>query len=281
MRIWVHTLVKNEERYIWYSVMSVIEFIDRILIWDTGSSDNTTAIIKEIQKLYPKKVDFSEVGEVDEEKFTEIRQKMLDETKSDWFMILDGDEVWWEDAIKKHLEIIQKRGKELDSIVSRYFNVVGDIYHYQEEIAGRYRLDNQLGHLNIRFVNRWIEGLCFKKPHGQQGLYDVKGNLIQDRNKNKRIFIDDPSYLHFTNLVRSSSIEEDWKVPKREIKFKYDLGISFPLDFYYPEVFFKPRPKIVPSPWFNRTKGYALKAAFLRPFQIFRRRVFKYGKEGY
>ena len=48
MSVWVHTLVKNEERYIWYSVMSVIDYIDKILIWDTGSTDKTVDIIKEI-----------------------------------------------------------------------------------------------------------------------------------------------------------------------------------------------------------------------------------------
>src|SRR3989344_3752116 len=101
MKIWAHTLVKNEERYIWYAVMSVIDYVDRILIWDTGSTDKTFEIVEEIKKLYPDKVDFREVGNVDINQFTIIRNKMLDRTNSDWFMILDGAEVWWKGSISE------------------------------------------------------------------------------------------------------------------------------------------------------------------------------------
>ena len=52
MKIWANTLVRNEERYIWFAAMSVIEHVDKILIWDTGSDDATVMIIKEIKKLY-------------------------------------------------------------------------------------------------------------------------------------------------------------------------------------------------------------------------------------
>ena len=45
-RITVHTLVKNEERWIWYALKSVLPFVDQIIVWDTGSTDKTTAIIR-------------------------------------------------------------------------------------------------------------------------------------------------------------------------------------------------------------------------------------------
>ena len=50
--IWVHTLVKNEEKYLWYAVMSVADFVDKVLLWDTGSSDKTVEIIKQIQNIF-------------------------------------------------------------------------------------------------------------------------------------------------------------------------------------------------------------------------------------
>ena len=105
--IWVHTLVKNEEKYLWYAVMSVADFVDKVLLWDTGSSDKTVEIIKQIQNIKGDKVEFKEVGEVDPEEFTKVRQQMLQQTKSDWFMILDGDEVWWEKSIKEVHEDIK------------------------------------------------------------------------------------------------------------------------------------------------------------------------------
>ncbi len=280
MKVWAHTLVKNEERYIWYAVMSVIDWVDKILIWDTGSTDKTVEIIKEIEKTHPDKVDFKEVGEVDPQKFTKIRQEMLDETNSDWLILVDGDEVWWEDSIKAVISTVRTEGDILETIVTVSYNIVGDIYHYQEETAGRYEIDGRRGHLSIRALNRKIPGLHLEKPHGTQGFFDKNGILIQERPKKFRKFLDAP-FMHFTYMARSSSREKDLKVPKRDIKLKYELGISFPLDFYYPEIFFRPRPAIVPSPWRKIRKDYFLRAFMETPIRRLKRRMVKSDKIGY
>ena len=280
MKIWAHTLVRNEERYIWFSVMSVINYVDKILIWDTGSTDNTVSIIREIKKKYPEKIDFKKVGKVDAQKFTEVRQEMLDITKSDWFLIVDGDEVWWDGGISKVTQIIRKHGNNLETIVNGYFNIIGDIYHYQEEKAGKYKIDGKEGHLTIRAINRSIPGLHFGKPHGIQGIFDKGDRLIQERDIKKRMSIDESLYLHFTHMIRSKDFSENLKVMKRDIKFKHELGFRFPLDFYYPEVLFRPRPTIVPSPWEKMNKNYILRALIETPLRKFKRRVLR-TKSGY
>lgn len=257
--IWVHTLVKNEERYLWFAVMSVVDFVDRILLWDTGSTDKTLDIIAEIKRAKGEKIFFKEVGEVNPEEFTQVRQQMLDQTKSDWLMIVDGDEVWWEGSIKKVAATIQSAGDKLETIVSPYYNVIGDIYHYQEQEAGKYRIDEKNGHINIRAVNKNIPGLHLEKPHGQQGFYDQAGHLIQERPKNCRRFLEAP-YLHFTNMRRSSNGYLDRRVPKRSRKFKYEIGLPFPKNFRYPQVFYQPKPEIVPSPWEKMSRSYFLRA---------------------
>ncbi len=279
-KIIAHTLVKNEEKYLWFSVMSVINYVDKVFIWDTGSTDKTLDIIKEIEKARPGKVYFKEVGNVDINEFTSVRQKMLEETESDWFLILDGDEVWWEDGIREVISIINERGDFLDSIVSSYKNIVGDIYHYQEESAGGYRIDERRGHFNIRAVSKKIEGIHYEKPHGQLALVNGEGISVQDMNKQKRFHTAGSSYLHFTNLRRSSK-SFDEEVPKRAMKFKYELGDSFPLDFYYPEVFFRPRPKIVPDPWVRRDGMYELRAVVESPLRNIKRKFFSSSRSGY
>ena len=279
MKVWAHTLVKNEERYVWYAVMSVIDWVDKILIWDTGSTDKTVEIIKEIEKDHPDKVDFKEVGEVDPQKFTKVRQEMLDETNSDWLILVDGDEVWWGDSIKAVISTVRTEGDTLETIINSPYNIVGDIYRYQEEEAGRYEIDRRRGHFSLRALSRKIPGLHLKKPHGMQGFFDKNGILIQERPKKFRKFLDAP-FMHFTHMVRSSSRQEDLKVPKRDIKLKYELGIPFPLDFYFPEVFFRPRPDIVPSPWFSMDRGYFAKALIQTPLRKIKRRII-HGKVGY
>src|SRR3989344_9473049 len=105
--IWAHTLVRNEEKWVWFSVMSVIDYVDKILLWDMESEDGTSEIAQEIKTLYPKKVDLRVVPKVSPEGFSEVRQKMLDETHSDWFIVVDGDEIWWEKSIQTVLFEIQ------------------------------------------------------------------------------------------------------------------------------------------------------------------------------
>ena len=280
MKICSHTLVKNEERFIWYSVMSVIAHVDKALIWDTGSTDKTVEIIDEIKKRYPKKVAFREVGEVSPESFTKVRQEMLDATASDWFLVVDGDEVWREDSIKKVVNTIGERGKEIESIVVPNYYLMGDMYHYQEEAAGRYKLAGQKGNLNLRGVNRKILGLRSDKPHGTWGWVDKNGMMIQERNPRRIVLIKDAYYLHASFLQRSGSKAQDISVPKRAHKLKYELGISFPNDFFYPEVFFKERPNIVASPWERMDNRYFLKALIQTPLRKLKRRLI-HGKTGY
>lgn len=266
--ITAHCLVKNEARFVWFSVMSVINHVDKVLLWDTGSTDGTVEIIEEILRSSQAKgkVDFLEVGNVNPQEFTTIRQKMLEKTKTDWFLILDGDEIWWEESIKKIKDLIQEAGDSLESIVLPFFDVVGDIYHYQDSSEGMYEIDNHKGHISIRAIKRRIPGLHFAKPHGQQGVFDRNEILIQNRDKKFRKFVDAP-YMHFTHVMRSSFRDKDKEVPKRSQKLKYDLGIPFPPDFYYPEVFFTARPEIVLSPWTNRSLDFIIKSAFLFPLR--------------
>src|SRR4030042_216480 len=281
MKIWTHTLVRNEEKYVWFAVESVINYIDKLLLWDTGSTDKTREIIKNLKKKYPDKICVRLLGEVTPQEFTDLRQDMLSETKSDWFIIVDGDEVWWDEGIKKTTDIIRENKDRHESIVNGYYNLVGDIFHYQEEKAGMYRMDDRKGHINIRAVNRNIPGLNIVKPHGQQGIYDGNGVLVQERSPNKRFHLKGKTYLHFTNVLRSSCIDKDLLVPKRGGKLKYDLGISFPNSFYYPESFFRPRPEFVPSPWKNRGREFVYKSLWLSPFRSIKRRVRILEKVGY
>jgi hypothetical protein len=279
MRIWAQTLVKNEEKYVWYAVTSVVDHVDKVMLWDTGSTDKTPEIIGELIKKYPGKIEFKEVGEVDPLRFTEIRQQMLNEMEDDWLLIVDGDEIWWEDSIKELTLFIRESGIEYESIISPNYNIVGDIYHYQEESAGRYQIDGRVGHVNIRATSLKIPGLHFDKPHGSLGLFDGNGKLIQERDKKKRAFINAP-YMHFTNMIRSSNREYDLLVPKRKIKLKYEIGNSFPKDFYYPEAFFKPRPDSIESPWKIMTPSFETRAFIETPLRKIKRRIWQ-GKAGY
>ena len=218
MTIWAHTLVKNEDKYLWFAVSSVVKYVDKLLLWDTGSTDETVSICELLKSTYPKKIDFRRVVQKDIYDFTLTRQQMLEKTSADWLMILDGDEVWWEAGIARATQTLSREtNKHLETLVTPYFNIVGDIFHYQEEKAGMYQIDGQKGHLNIRFVNMAIPGL--------------------------------------------------------QMKIKYEIGNTFPADFYYPEVFFLPRPDFVPNPWQKMSTKFFFRSLVESPLRRVKRRI--------
>lgn len=280
--ITAHCLVKNEARFVWFSVMSVIDHVDKVLLWDTGSTDGTLEVIKEISKRQKAKgkIGFRKVEDVTPVSFAKVRQEMLDDTDTDWFIVVDGDEIWWERGVTEITEEIRGHGDKIEAIVVPTYNLIGDIFHYQEEAAGQYRLAGRKGHYNLRAVNRGIPGLRSSGPHGTWGWVDGTGKMIQDRDPRKIVFVDAP-YLHATHLPRAKTGIEDFDVPKRAKKLKYEMGVEFPKDFYYPEVFFRPRPEIIPSPWIKRSLGYTIRAALETPLKKIKRRVIKETKAGY
>lgn len=276
MEIWAHTLVKNEERYLWFSVVSVINFVDKVLIWDTGSSDKTPEIALRLKRLFPEKIEYKEIGEISANEFPKIRQQMLDATKADWFIVLDGDEVWWEGSIKSVVEVINQKGNSLESIVVPMVYPIGDIFHKQDESAGKYNLAGHFGNISLRAVNRKIPGLSSLNPHGKWGWIDGTGKMIQDREESKILFINAP-YMHFSLVPRGNSRSDDEKVMKRQKKLKYELGQDFPKDYFYPEAFFNNVPEIIPSPWQTIDLSFKIRAYVETPLRKIKRKFFKGG----
>lgn len=258
MTIWANTIVNNEENFLWFAVMSVLDYVDKILVWDTGSADKTIEVIKAINS---NKIEFKEVGKVDSTEFTKMRQNMLDQSKCDWVLILDGDEIWWEESIKKIVSKINDN--KVEGIVVPMKVAVGDIYHFQDEKAGKYKILGKTGHLSLKAFSKNIPGLHVDWPYGREGFFDGDNRLIQEREK--IVFIDAP-FLHVTHLKRSSK--------KREYnKYKIELGDLVPEGFKFPEVLYKKYPGIITSPWIKISGTELLKAKLLTPLRKIKRAI--------
>lgn len=239
MKIVAHTLVKNEENFIWFAINSVIECVDKIMVWDNGSTDKTVKIVRSINSS---KIELKECGPTDKLGTAQLRQQMLEETDEDWIFLLDGDEVWWNDNIEKLVSDIKNAG-EAKIIVSSPYMLTGDIYHFREDSYGRYVIAGRMGNFNIRAIKK-TPGLHVEGYYPNEAYLTHSGIPVQNLPAENMLF-SDYKYLHASNIQRSSS---------REPRYYYDLGIPFPKDFYYPEVFFRNRPEIVPSPWEVRSK---------------------------
>ncbi|MFC1626928.1 glycosyltransferase [Patescibacteria group bacterium] len=197
MKLTTHTIVKNEQQFIKPALLSVIDHVDIMLVWDTGSTDKTVEIIKSINSP---KIKFKQVGKVDREQLVNLRNQQIKTTQTPWFLILDGDEIWPEKNLKLIIKAIKNAKPSTLAIVNKTRNCVNDIYHYLPESKGDYHIGDWHGHLNIRAIKNTHD----LKVTGQYPLeaYTVKNIPLQDQPK-KLEFVD-TWYLHTTHLKRSS-----------------------------------------------------------------------------
>ena len=235
-KIIVHLLVKNEENFVWYSINSVLPFVDKIMVWDNNSTDNTVAIINTIKSP---KIIFEEHSALTREEVGHLRQEMLEKTPEgfDWLLVLDADEIWSTESINKVIDYISMNS-QTESVVTHTYNLVGDIYHRLPEKFGEYKFLDMEGNLAVRFINLSIPGLHASSPYGQEGYFDNNDLPIQER---RGLVFVNTEYFHATHLIRSSKNKE---VFDRTRKLKYYLGETNQSS-KIPEVFYAPRPSTV------------------------------------
>ena len=244
-QITVHTIIKNEDRWIWYALMSVIEFVNRILIYDTGSTDKTIDIIKSINSS---KIILESHPALTRQQLVTFRQRQLDRTQTPWLMLLDGDEIWPQTNLRQLFQAAAGANPDTLAFINHSRNCVGDIYHYLPEDKGHYRIAGHTGHLNIRLIRK-TPGL---KIIGEYPLeaYTLAGTPIQ--NLESRIQLVDTWYLHTTHLPRSTQAQSETNVIDRSQKRKFwRPSLKMPKS-ELPEIFWQPRPGIVPPPITNR-----------------------------
>lgn len=271
--IWVNCLVKNEERWIWYALQSVLSYVDRIIVWDSGSTDKTQGIIKTINSP---KIEFKEIGEVNKEDYGKVRQEMLLKTKSDWVLILDGDEIWPKDSLTGLIKEINFAFKTIESFCVRPINFVGDIrYIHAETLSGQtpHGIQGLKGFFSTRVFRRDIPGLHINGPYGKESFFDSRDTTLRERTEKVK-YLPKIYYWHMSYLPRSSSKSQDKEVMMRDKKRKYEIGMPRPSWIKIPEVFYLKRPFMVPDPFYKMTTGEYLKALVQTPLKRLKRRFF-------
>jgi len=161
-----HCMIRNEP-FVYYAVKSIYKYVDIILLYDTGSDDEHT--IEDIYKLLDeddqKKIRFKvhEI-ETDETKWKVgqarataknnegkkgkwwVRRKMIEDTKTEYFMILDGDEVYYEDTIKEIVNVViphWSKNKLCGFVTLNWFM---DLEHvFKQSKSGRFFVTDKIG----------------------------------------------------------------------------------------------------------------------------------------
>ncbi len=264
-RITGHMIVKNEDCFVWYAVNSALPFLEKLIIYDTGSTDRTVEIIKSVKNP---KIEFAQKGKVGPKELVNLRRDQIRRTRTELFFLLDGDEIWPEKNLQIFFQKATRMSKNKLAAFCRTRNAVGDIWHYLPDDAGQYKLAGRKGHYNIRL---------FKKTAGIDivGRYPLEAYTFAGRPVNdlpdKLEFID-VWYLHATHLRRSTETSGHVAGPSRRSKIKFEMGIPLARTDL-PEVFFHPKPETVPDPLVRRSTSYFFRSLVETPLRRLHRKL--------
>lgn len=256
-------IVKNEDQWVRYSLLSILPYVDTILVTDTGSTDHT---VEAIESLASPKIKLTRAVASTPAEVTALRNAQLKATKTPWFWVVDGDEIYPDKTAKEVVAAI-KTNAYLGVTVRRY-DLLGDLYHRQKESVGSYSLWGQTGHLVLRALNlSKLSALHLEGDYPLEGYYDRRGNAVITQNPNLH-YITDTSLFHAMYL-RRSSLGSNLAMFNRQ-KYKVETGLPVPVS--PPAVF----TRYAPLPWEGtplapRSFWYELAAFFLTPIKNLKR----------
>lgn len=92
--ITVHVMIKNEQYWIGAILSNVLKVFDKVLVAECGSQDGTAEILSRLNDKYPDKMTVFSLGDLDNDEQGKVRQFLTDQTKTEWAVIVDGDEFY-------------------------------------------------------------------------------------------------------------------------------------------------------------------------------------------
>lgn len=103
--ITVHCRVRNEERFVRAAILSVLPLAKQVLVYDTGSTDAT---LERISSIKSEKIEVVHKPPVSPRELTAYRNEMIERTHTEWYMIVDGDEIYPANAVRRIDEEIER-----------------------------------------------------------------------------------------------------------------------------------------------------------------------------
>ena len=169
IRISACTIVRDEEKNIRRWLQNVQTFADEIIVVDTGSKDNTKAILNACA------VKFYEFVWCDD--FAAAKNFALDQANGDWIVFLDADEFFDEESQKKIPSTLRKMhgDRKIAGLITPFFNI--DENNNNEVLSKSWQMRIFRREKSLRFAGKIHESLQNLAPKGRDRDFVVVESL--------------------------------------------------------------------------------------------------------
>ncbi|MBC7339370.1 MAG: glycosyltransferase family 2 protein [Firmicutes bacterium] len=114
-------IVLNEEEFLPYSIRSIYNVVDEIVVVDNGSTDRTLEVARSFAKV--------RIYHSDARDFSALRNLALSHCRGDWVMVMCADEVFYRDVEEVVPRLV--RDPEVDAYTCRYYHLMRSYYYMQ------------------------------------------------------------------------------------------------------------------------------------------------------
>ncbi|MGE7906607.1 glycosyltransferase family 2 protein [Peribacillus sp. NPDC094092] len=152
-------VVRNEEEFLPFSIQSIYDAVDEIIVVDNGSTDRTVEIAKSFNKV--RLINCNERGD-----FAKLRNLALEAATGKWLLKVDADEIFYPDLAANIKKLISD--ETVDAYTCWFYHLMGDVWHMQNESDFDMRYYRQFlirNHENLRWVqpvHEYLQGVGSK-----------------------------------------------------------------------------------------------------------------------
>lgn len=201
----IHMLVRNEP-FIFYAAKSIYDIADQILLYDTGSYDDYT--LKDIYwllmedkarkikfKQLPMEYDYTKLDHASQKGVHNtgrnrawVRQQMIQDTQTDFYLIVDGDEVYYRMAAVEVRDIIDRfpKDKICGLVPILWFSKPNQIFSYYPRAGKLYRTEKV-----------WVTDTDPDEMH----IFRDSGKIIRNNDPNC-IQVSNYPFAHFSKYLK-------------------------------------------------------------------------------
>jgi glycosyltransferase involved in cell wall biosynthesis len=114
-------MVRDEEEFLPFSIRSIYNVVDEIVVVDNGSSDGTVEVARGFAKV---RLYYSDARD-----FSALRNLAISHCQGDWVMVMCADEVFYRDVE----EVVPRlaRDPNVDAYTCRYYHLMRSYYYMQ------------------------------------------------------------------------------------------------------------------------------------------------------